>query len=148
MEPQLKSYTVFAPDEATAKAKGRAEAYDEGFIRTQVRALEQIAGSGRLVNYSYRPSQMEWRWRVDILVGERRTDRGDFTAAARIPIGVLVETTAPTVFVHRGHSSAVPLGTRGVVLGRTGGLLRVQLDARAASTLLAAQGVRVVPPED
>jgi hypothetical protein len=148
METQLKSYIVFAPDEATAKAKGRAEAYDEGYIRTHVQAVEQIKGSGHLFNYSYRPSQEEWRWRVDILVDERRTGKGDFMAAARIPIGARVETTAPTVFVWRGHSSAVPLGTRGRVLGRTGGLLRVQLDVRPASTLLAAEGLRIVPSED
>jgi hypothetical protein len=149
MEPEIKTYGVLAPDEVSAKREGRAHAYQDGFIRTSIVAARPIQGrvAPPYLKVTSGPKQgqpLSW-WEVDVLVRERRTTEGSkFLELLRVPTGALIETTAPSIFVVRGTTSPIPVGTRGKVIGRVGGMLRVKLDGTSQATLIAAEGLNVV----
>ena len=149
MEPEVKTYGVLAPDEISAKREGRDHAYNEGFIRTSVLAVRPMVGRRAPVHLKVssgpRAGQPLHWWEVDVLVRERRTSGGSHhLELLAVPTGSLVETTAPAVFVVRGRSTPIPVGTRGRVIGRVWGMLRVQLDGTTQATLIAAEGLNVV----
>jgi len=144
MEPQLKSYMVVSHTEAVAKRLGRQCAYEEGFIRTQINKVSELPPSPHTPMLNL-PGGLR-AWRVDILVRERRATPGssDIYDLWRFPNGALVEATAPGVFVARGTSTPVPIGTRGKVIGRKFNFLRVKLDGAAHETPLSPGDVKMI----
>jgi len=149
MDPEVKTYGVLAPDEESAKREGRSHAYQDGFIRTSLVAVRPMPGRAappylRVTSGPKKGRPLRW-WEVDVLVRERRTSEGSrLLEMSRVPTGSAVETTAPAIFVVRGISKPIPIGTRGKVIGRVGGMLRVQLDGTSQATLIAAEGLNVV----
>jgi len=144
MDPETKIYTVFEPDETRAKKSARQEAYDEGFIGTRILGLERlgVVDEARLAYGRF--GSPVYKWRVEMRLGARRAGTGNVSATWAIPIGAIIETVKPTVYVRGRKATPMPPGARGKVLGRTGGLLRIKLDGLPAATLLSADQVRVV----
>ena len=144
MEPETKIFTVFEPDETRAKTSARQAAYEEGFIGTRILGVDKlgVVDEARLAYGRF--GSPVYKWRIEMRLGARRAGHGDVSATWAIPIGAIVETVKPTVFVRGRKATPMPPGARGKVLGRVGGLLRVRLDGLPAATLLSADQVRVV----
>jgi hypothetical protein len=144
MDPETKIYTVFEPDETRAKKSARQAAYDEGFIGTRILRIEKfgVVDEKRLAYGRF--GSPVYKWLVSMRLDSRRANHGNVSATWTIPIGAIVETVKPTVYVRGRKATPMPPGARGKVLGRTGGLLRVRLDGLPTATLLSADQVRVV----
>jgi len=146
MEPQLKSYMVVARTEPEAKRLGRACAYEDGYIRTSITKLTLLPPSPHTPLLNLPGGKRAW-W-VEILVREQRASsaRTDTYEVWRFHTGAIVETTSASVFVSRGITTPIPIGSRGKVVGFRFDLLRVRLDGAAHATLLSAKDVKLIAP--
>jgi hypothetical protein len=143
MEPKVKSYMVVARTDAVAKRLGRQCAYEEGFIRTRITNVTKLPPSPHTPMLNLPGGKRAWR--VDILMREQRTSVGatkTYMDLWKFPVGTLIETTAPSIFVSRGTTTPIPIGTRGKVLGTRFDLLRVRLDGAAHATLLSPYDIK------